>query len=147
MAEERRRDAEETPTDAAPSEAAPIEATPTEAAPAESSTVYVAPAEPLTPSQSVAASQDTPVETHTQAQIDLDNLREREVVLPMDSVPPADQQSDMPADLEELRQTPSTTRPPVVDNERRYGPLSGSMWFLVVAVVAFVLTLLIRLLS
>jgi hypothetical protein len=144
MAEDRRHDAEETPTDAAPSEAAP-----SEMAPVESSTVYVAPAESPAPSQSVAVSQvsDTPAETHTQAQIDLDNLREREAVLPMDSVPPADQQSDMPADLQELRETASAPRPPIVDNERRYGPFSGSMWFLIVAVVAFVLTLLIRLLS
>jgi hypothetical protein len=149
MAEDRRHDAEETPTDATP-----VEVAPSETAPAESSTVYVAPAEAAptespAPSQSVAVAQvsDTPTQTHTQAQIDLDNLREREAVLPMDSVPPADQQSDMPADLQELRQAPSTPRSPVVDNERRYGPLSGSMWFLIVAITAFVLTLLIRLLS
>jgi hypothetical protein len=132
MAEERRHDAEGTP----------VTVTPTEDAPAESTA----------PSQSVAIAQtpESSVETHTQAEIDLDNLRERNDVLPMDSAPPADQQADVPADLEELRQTPATARParpPVVDNERRYGPLSGSMWFLVVAIVAFVLTLILRLLG
>jgi hypothetical protein len=131
MAEDRRHDAEEAPAEAA-----------------------TAPAESPAPSPSVAVAQvpetsaETPVETHTQAQIDLDNLRERDEVLPMESVPPADQQSDMPADLQELRQATSRPqRPPVVDNERRYGPLSGSMWFLVIAIFAFVLTLIFRLLG
>ncbi|MBX2997273.1 MAG: hypothetical protein KF893_02090 [Caldilineaceae bacterium] len=135
MAEDRRHDAEETPAEAAT--AAPAES------PAPSSSIAVAPL-PESPVQTPA---ETPVETQTQAEIDLDNLRERDDVLPMESVPPADQQSDMPADLEELRQASSTPRPRIVDNERRYGPLSGSMWFLVIAIFAFVLTLIFRLLG
>lgn len=124
MAEDRRPDAE---------------ATPAEAAPAQS-----------TESTSPVAMAQTPEDsgqTHTQAEIDADNLRERDHVLPMESVPPADQQSDVPAEVEELRQAAAPSRPPVVDNERRYGPLSGSMWFLALASFAFVLVLLMALLS
>jgi hypothetical protein len=103
-------------------------------------------ATPTAPSSSVVVVQtpENTAQTHSQAEIDADNLREREHVLPMESVPPADQKSDMPADFKEIRKA---ARPPVVDNERRYGPLSGSMWFLAVAVTAFVLVLLITLLS
>jgi hypothetical protein len=85
---------------------------------------------------------ETTTETHTMAEIDEENLQEPDRVQPMESVPPLDQKSDVPAEVEELREASKRSRPPVVDNEKRYGPLSGSMWFLALSVVTFILSLI-----
>ena len=85
-------------------------------------------------------------EPHTMAEIDEENLHSPDEVVQLDQVPPPDQADDMPADLDELREAaPTHQEAAEIREEKKLGPLTGSMWFLAISVAAFILSILVRL--
>jgi hypothetical protein len=80
------------------------------------------------------------------ADISAENLREREEVVQLDSVPPIEEADDVPFELQRVREAASTPKAAAeIREERKLGPFTGSMWFLILAIFNFVMALIMRL--
>lgn len=83
-------------------------------------------------------------ETHTMAEIEAENLHEPDEVQEMESVPPYEERSDVPAEMEEVREVAPATPQADIQPEKQLGPLTGSGWFMALSVVAFILAIIVQ---
>ena len=86
------------------------------------------------------------LETHAMADIDLENLRHHDEVAQLESVPPLEEADDIPFELQEIREAAGTPKAVAeIREERKLGPFTASMWFLIIAIASFVIALIMLL--
>lgn len=97
---------------------------------------------PQTEYTSVASSVAT---THTEEEIDAENLHEPEEVQVMESAPPPSEQDELPVDVQEARAVePVKSVKEDAKEEQKYGPFTGSGWMLAISIATFILALIVQ---
>jgi cobalamin biosynthesis Mg chelatase CobN len=88
------------------------------------------------------------LQTRTMAQIEPEHLHSPDHVVQLDSVPPIDEADEPPFAMQEMREAAGSSKATAeIREERKLGPFTASMWFLVLSIITFVVALFMWLLQ